>query len=127
MTKINQIQQAIIALSPGAYQKLMDEYLIKRFNFDNYTPYGSHTGTDKTTPGTPDSYVNCANGKKILIQHGSVGKAFPKVKEDLLDCLNPEKPAYLWSRLSKSFVATHPPIFLPDRPQNLRVFLKMLL
>ena len=63
MTKINQIQQAIIALSPGAYQKLMDEYLIKRFNFDNYTPYGSHSGTDKTTPGTPDSYVNCANGK----------------------------------------------------------------
>ena len=91
MTKINQIQQAIIALSPGAYQKLMDEYLIKRFNFDNYTPYGSHTGTDKTTPGTPDSYVNCANGKKILIQHGSVGKAFPKVREDLLDCRNPEK------------------------------------
>ena len=91
MTKINQIEQAIIALSPGAFQKLMDEYLIKKYHFENYTPYGSHTGTDKTTQGTPDSYVNCANGKKILIQHGSVGKAFSKVKDDLLDCLNPEK------------------------------------
>ncbi len=91
MTKINRIQQAIIALAPGAYQKLMDEYLIKKFHFENYTPYGSHTGTDKTTRGTPDSYVNCANGKKILIQHGSVGKPFTKVKDDLLDCLNPEK------------------------------------
>ena len=28
MSKINQIQQAIMALAPGAYQKLMDEYLV---------------------------------------------------------------------------------------------------
>lgn len=91
MTKINRIEQAIIALSPGAFQKLMDEYLIKKYHFDNLTPYGSHTGTDKTTQGTPDSYVRCANGKIILVQHGSVGKAFSKVKEDLLDCLNPDK------------------------------------
>lgn len=91
MSKINQIQQAIIALSPGAYQKLMDEYLVKKYHFDNIHPYGSHTGTDKTTRGTPDSYVRCSDGKYILIEHGSVEKSFQKVKEDILDCLKPEK------------------------------------
>lgn len=91
MTKINQIEQAIISLSPGAYQKLMDEYLVKKYHFDNIYPYGSHTGTDKTTRGTPDSYVRCSNGKYIFIAHGSVGKSFQKVKEDILDCLNSEK------------------------------------
>lgn len=91
MSKINQIQQAIMALSPGAYQKLMDEYLVKKYHFDNIQPYGSHTGTDKTTKGTPDSYVRCADGKYIFIAHGSVGKSFQKVKEDILDCLKPEK------------------------------------
>ena len=91
MSKINQIQQAIMALAPGAYQKLMDEYLVKRFHFDNIQPYGSHTGTDKTTKGTPDSYVRCSDGKYIFIAHGSVGKSFQKVKEDILDCLKPEK------------------------------------
>ena len=91
MSKINQIQQAIMALSPGAYQKLMDEYLVKKFHFDNIQPYGSHTGTDKTTKGTPDSYVRCSDGKYIFIAHGSVGKSFQKVKEDILDCLKPEK------------------------------------
>ncbi len=91
MSKINQIQQAIVALSPGAYQKLMDEYLVKKYHFDNIAPYGSHTGTDKTTQGTPDSYVRCDDGKYIFIAHGSVGKAFQKVKEDIIACLDPDK------------------------------------
>lgn len=91
MSKINQIQKAIISLSPGAYQKLMDEYLIKKYHFENIQPYGSHTGTDKTTKGTPDSYVRCSDGKYIFIAYGSVENSFQKVKQDILDCLNPQK------------------------------------
>ena len=35
MSKINQIQQAILSLGAGAYQKMMDAYLLKKFKYDN--------------------------------------------------------------------------------------------
>lgn len=92
MSKINQIQQAILSLGGGAYQKLMDAYLLKRYKFENIMPLGSHVGTDKTTKGVPDSFVRCENEKFILISHGTVGNhSFDKVKADILACLKTEK------------------------------------
>ena len=92
MSKINQIQQAILSLGAGAYQKLMDAYLLKKYRFDNIMPLGSHVGTDKTTKGVPDSFVRCKNGKYILIAHGTVGNnSFDKVKSDIQACLNTSK------------------------------------
>ncbi|TYQ15860.1 UNVERIFIED_CONTAM: hypothetical protein Cloal_2350 [Acetivibrio alkalicellulosi] len=89
MSKINQIQNAIRELSGGAYQKLMDAYLYKRFEFKNIMPLGSHAGTDKTTKGTPDSYVITDEGKFILIVYGSVSeKPYSKLENDILSCLD---------------------------------------
>ena len=85
MSKINQIQQAILSLGAGAYQKLMDAYLFKRYRYENIMPLGSHIGTDKTTKGIPDSFVMCENKKFILISYGTVGNnSFKKVKADML-------------------------------------------
>ena len=70
MTKINQIQNAILSLDPGAYQKFMELYLMKRFGFPNIESYGSQLGTNKTTKGTPDAFVRCDDGRFILIQYG---------------------------------------------------------
>ena len=85
MSKINQIQTAILSLDPGAYQKLMDSYVMKKYGFSNIMPLGSHSGTNKVTKGTPDSFVQCADGRFILIAHGSVeNHAYNKVKADIL-------------------------------------------
>ena len=35
MSKINQIQAAILSLDPGAYQKLMDSYIMRKYGFSN--------------------------------------------------------------------------------------------
>ena len=92
MSKINQIQQAILSLGAGAYQKLMDAYLFKRYRYENIMPLGSHIGTDKTTKGIPDSFVMCENKKFILISYGTVGSnSFKKVKADIQECLKPKK------------------------------------
>ena len=92
MSKINQIQTAILSLDPGAYQKLMDSYVMKKYGFSNIMPLGSHSGTNKVTKGTPDSFVQCADGRFILIAHGSVGNhAYNKVKADILSCLDTAK------------------------------------
>lgn len=92
MSKINQIQAAILSIDPGAYQKLMDSYVMKKYGFSNIMPLGSHSGTNKVTKGTPDSFVQCADGRFILIAHGSVGNhAYNKVEADILSCLDTAK------------------------------------
>ncbi|MFT8348550.1 hypothetical protein [Clostridium saccharoperbutylacetonicum] len=92
MSKVNQIQKAITELNGGQYQKLLDKYIYKRFGFTNIMPYGSQTGTNKTTKGIPDSYVRTNDGKYILIMYGTVeASSYKKIEKDILDCLNPQK------------------------------------
>ena len=89
MSKINQIQAAILSLDPGAYQKLMDSYIMRKYGFSNIMPLGSHSGTNKVTKGTPDAFVQCTDGRFILIAHGSVeNHAYGKVQSDILNCLD---------------------------------------
>ncbi len=57
MSKINTIQQKIMELSGGEFQKLCDRYLYKKYKFSNICPLGSEDGTNKPTIGIPDSYV----------------------------------------------------------------------
>lgn len=92
MTKINQIQNAILSLDPGAYQKFMELYLMKRFGFPNIESYGSQLGTNKTTKGTPDAFVRCDDGRFILIQYGTVGSnPYNKIESDIQACLDSTK------------------------------------
>lgn len=90
--KKNMIEQAILRLGPGAYQNLMEDYLLKKHKYSNINALGTHTGTDKTTPGTPDTFVGLENGRFILINYGTVGQnSFAKIKADILACLDEEK------------------------------------
>lgn len=92
MSRKNAIQQAIKQLDGGAYQKLMDTYLYKKFRYDNIEPLGSHTGTNKVTKGIPDSYVKLENGNYILIMYGSVESiSYDKLKGDIESCLDKDK------------------------------------
>lgn len=92
MSKLNDIQNAILQLEGGRYQNLMDCYLYRKYGFTNITSLGSETGTDKPTKGIPDAYVRNANGKYVFIMYGTV-KAQPylKIQEDILSCLSEEK------------------------------------
>ncbi len=92
MSKINAIQQAILQLDGGKYQKLMDAYLYKKFKYNNIEPLGSHTGTDKVTKGIPDSYVKLDNGRYILIMYGAVeSTSYEKIEKDIKSCLDKKK------------------------------------
>lgn len=92
MSKINIIQNAIKELEGGSFQKLFDAYLYKKYKFKNIQTLGVQEGTNKTTKGTPDSFVIEDDGKYILIMYGTVGtEAFGKMKEDILSCFNKDK------------------------------------
>lgn len=79
-------------LEGGAFQKLFDAYVYKKYKFKNIQTLGVQTGTDKPTKGTPDSYVETDNGKFILINYGSVSaQPANKIKNDIVSCFNSAK------------------------------------
>lgn len=79
-------------LEGGAFQKLFDAYLYKKYGFKNIQTLGVQTGTNEPTKGTPDSYVLTDEGKYILINYGTVeSKPADKIKADILSCFNSAK------------------------------------
>ncbi|EFR94266.1 ATP-binding protein [Listeria innocua] len=92
MSKINEIQNAIIQLEGGAFQSLMDAYLYVKYGYSNISELGSHLGTNKTTKGSPDSFIRKENGKYILITYGTVtNTSYRKIEEDIKKCLDSTK------------------------------------
>ena len=62
MSRINMIQQAILSLDGGAYHNLLDQYIYYKRGLENIHSLGVQTGTDKSTKGTPNSYVEHEDG-----------------------------------------------------------------
>lgn len=92
VSRINAIQNAIKELDGGSFQKLFDAYLFKKCQFKNIQPLGVQTGTNKTTKGTPDSFVKNEDGTFILIMYGSVeDNPFSKLQKDILSCFEQDK------------------------------------
>ncbi|MGM9915542.1 MAG: AAA family ATPase [Lactobacillus crispatus] len=88
MTELNRIEQAIKEIDPATFQKLCDEYErieCKAKGMDvSLVPLGSEDGKNKTTKGTPDSYIITSDGKYILMEYTSQEKKIlQKVKDDL--------------------------------------------
>ena len=79
-------------LEGGAFQKLFDAYLYKKYKFNNIQTLGVQTGTNKPTKGTPDSYVLADDGKYILINYGTVSsQSAEKIRADILSCFDTTK------------------------------------
>ena len=89
-------------LEGGAFQKLFDEYLYKKYKFKNIQTLGVQTGTNKPTKGTPDSYVLTDDGKYILINYGSVSsQPEEKIRADILSCFNKAKLSLPTDKIKK--------------------------
>ena len=95
MSKVSHIQSEIIKLEGGAFQRLFDEYLYKKYKFKNIQTLGVQTGTNKPTKGIPDSFVLDDDGKYILINYGNVtSKPAKKIKKDILSCFEMAKLSF---------------------------------
>jgi len=95
MSKLNEIQKALVSVNDAIFQNLCDAYL---FHTESYYPdihrTGSQAGKSKTTKGTPDSLITLSNGKYILVEYTTKNKTdnkkafFKKIQVDLYKCLN---------------------------------------
>lgn len=86
MANFTKIQQGILSLSPGAYQRLCSDYYARINNITKIHDVGSKEGTDKTTSGIPDSYIVNNDNTYTLLMYGTVErKAISKIKKDITE------------------------------------------
>lgn len=102
LSYVNLIQSEIMQLEGGAFQKLFDEYLYRKYNFKNIQPLGVQTATNKPTKGVPDTYVLSDDGTYILICYGSVASdPADKIKKDILSCFDSGKLSLKKDKIKK--------------------------
>jgi hypothetical protein len=101
MSKLNQIQNKLLELDGGAFQKLADSYLYKR-GYEAITSRGSVSGADKVRKGTPDSSFRLPNGKYAFAEHTTQRDGvFEKLQGDLGKCFDEEKTGIPISGIEK--------------------------
>lgn len=93
MVDINQIQTKILALGSARFQKFCDAYLYEKFEWSNIKTLGTKEESDKTTKGTPDTFVDNGDETYTFIMYGTTDKKriIAKLESDILDCINQDK------------------------------------
>lgn len=92
LSKITVIENAIIQLGAGEFQKFCDTFLSKMDKYGAILGLGMKTGTLKTTTGNPDTYFTRANGKYVFVAYTTQqGSIYEKIKEDIEKCLDVNK------------------------------------
>lgn len=92
MSKLTEIEAAIIQLGPGEFQKFCDAFLRRNYIEGAILGLGMKTGTLKTTIGNPDTYLVNEDGKYVFVVYTTQQVSIKeKIQEDIEKCLNPEK------------------------------------
>jgi hypothetical protein len=119
MSKINQIQKALLELDGGAFQKLADNYLHKK-GYEHINSLGSVIGSDKVRKGTPDTWVTLPSGKYIFAEYTTQKEeVFEKIKNDLEKCFDESKTKVSVEKIEE-VVFCHLSVLEPSEEQILR-------
>lgn len=104
MSKISQIEAELKTMEQGKFQKLCSSFLYLKHNLPPRGE-GEAKGTDKTTTGTPDSFLVLPNGNFIFIEYTTqqtgIGKKF---LGDLEKNFNEEKTNIPIHKIEKVFL-----------------------
>jgi hypothetical protein len=119
MSKLNQIQNELLELDGGAFQKLADNYLYKK-GYEHINPLGSVIGKNKVRTGTPDTLVVLPNGKYVFVEHTTQKEGVAeKFKKDLDKCFDEAKVGISVEKIQE-IVLCHTSMFTPEEEKELR-------
>jgi len=91
VSKLNQIQHALLELDGGKFQKLADAYLVAA-GYGPINAIGSVAGKNKVRRGTPDTLVSTRSGRYVLAEHTTQKSGLlAKLTKDLEKCLDENK------------------------------------
>ena len=95
MSKLTAIENAIIQLGDGDFQKFCNTFLSQK-QYGKIHGLGMKSGTLKTTIGNPDTYFRKENGKYVFVAYTTQQSSiYGKLKEDIDKCLDPQKTKLL--------------------------------
>lgn len=104
MSKLSQIEAELKTLEQGVFQKMSDAFIYMKYNLPPKNEGGAK-GTDKTTTGTPDSFLILPNGNFAFIeyttQQSGVGNKF---MQDLEKNFNEMKTGVPVHKIEKVFL-----------------------
>lgn len=85
--KVNEISNALTEIDSAVFQKLCDAYCSK-LKLGSINSIGSQSGVNKTTPGTPDTFITSASNKYIFIEYTTQKTGLKqKILDDIYKCL----------------------------------------
>jgi len=121
MAKINQIQQKILELDGGAFQKLADSYLLRK-GYQQINPIGAVVGSNKVRKGTPDTLIPLSNGNYIFAEYSTTQEAniFGKFMGDLKKCFDFKKTGISVNKIDE-VVLCHTTELSPIELESLRI------
>ncbi|HEV7588631.1 MAG TPA: hypothetical protein VGO40_11010, partial [Longimicrobium sp.] len=97
--KLQQIEAALRALGPAAFQELCDAYLHRK-GYESINPLGRVPGRDQVARGTPDTWIAESDGRFVFAEYTTQqGGITAKVREDLQKCADEAKTGIPQSRI----------------------------
>lgn len=91
MATINTIEQRILQMDGGEFQKLCDAYL-SATGYGKPNSFGSKAGSNKVRKGTPDTFFERTNGNLVFAEYTTQQESlFAKLTRDLSKCLSEKK------------------------------------
>ena len=69
---LKEVENAISAMNQAAFQELGDLFMISRNrDYSAFVCIGSQYGKQKTTKGTPDTFILTHEGKYIMVEYST--------------------------------------------------------
>jgi len=91
MSKLTQIERALLGIDQASFQRLCDSYLHCK-GYEGINPLGLVIGADKVARGTPDTFFTQRDGRFIFAQHTTQQTGLAgKFQDDLEKCFDEEK------------------------------------
>ncbi len=114
------IKQKILQLEAGAFQNLCNSYLYKN-GYSNMVALGGEAGTQKTTPGTPDTYFYTVDGKYVFAEYTTQqSRTYMKIKSDISKCLEHFNDDFPNENLAEIIVCHTVSNITPEQDSELR-------
>lgn len=113
MSKRDQVEQALLGMDGGRFQKLGEAYL-RKLGHQGVNSPGRSVGSDKVSKGTPDTWIAQPDGKFIFAEYTTIArdKVARKLHRDLDNCLDERKTGVPASHI-REVILVHTSVLSP--------------
>jgi hypothetical protein len=109
MSRLQNIENALVSINDAVFQELCDSFLIQgNNNYRTFSRKGSQVGKQKTTKGTPDTSILLLNEKYIFVEYTTnITKGISKLKEDIKKCLDTSKTGISVEKINEIIICVN--------------------